>query len=376
MFKIFAAFIVFSAWSLEAALPADVSELIATKLELDTALKAYDAKEKECDDAIEPTIKDAIARHLEAMVVLQNKHAGGSPTLAPPIDSLRSSLTKESLGLEARNHLKHVNLYGRNLILDKKAALEIQTAWARVLNVIANAERSVFQKRAAAKQELLGVLSALDRSYVIQKDVVGRELIARIAGCIAIRKSVEANRLDFTALKPGGPYSVNWHDVANEGGYIVGFEGVKIPAKAITFVDGQRQELDYEALSITPVFASSRATRNGRARGAQASGATPERIISKDGYAVGGLIVRLAPWGSCVGAVKVVFSRIQPNGVSLDAKDSYMSEWLGGDVAPPLPGRKMINPQTIELKSSGRMVIGVHGGTDSNMDSLGLIYLK
>ena len=53
-----------------------------------------------------------------------------------------------------------------------------------------------------------------------------------------------------------------------------------------------------------------------------------------------------------------------------------MSEWLGGDVAPPLPGRKMINPQTIELKSSGRMVIGVHGGTDSNMDSLGLIYLK
>jgi hypothetical protein len=127
------------------------------------------------------------------------------------------------------------------------------------------------------------------------------------------------------------------------GGYVVGFE-----ASQGGVLEG-----------LKPIFMTASGLRDGEPRGRSGS----IRILAKDGYAVGGLVVRSA---SVVDSVQVVFMRINPDGVSLNPQDAYVSDPVGGRGGNAAK----------EVSARGRLVVGVIGGTGEWVESIGLVYLK
>ena len=82
-------------------------------------------------------------------------------------------------------------------------------------------------------------------------------------------------------------------------------------------------------------------------------------VVAKDGYVVGGLEIDAA---DLVYAVKVVFMRQNADG-SLDAADTYTSDWLGtpsGNAAQ-------------KLTSGDQPIVGIHGRKGAVMDAVGLV---
>jgi hypothetical protein len=366
------AVLLLSACGLSAVVPVNPSELIATKPELDKLLKAYNAIEEGFDAEIALQLKDAITRHVTAMAEIEKKNTVFYKANVNPTTADRA---KDSIRLSAMWHGVMVRAHGIDSALDKNAPMEIQAAWAKVLQVSSNAERAIVPKRTLARQELIGALTALDRSYIAQKDVVGHELAGRIKACVAIRKAIELNYIDFTVLKSRIPYESSWKDLVREGGYLVGFEWAKVPRKTTIHANG-RFELDIVNVALTPVFATAGEVRNGSVRGHKLADAPSERVIAKDGYAVGGVTIRRGPLNSYVSAVKIVFSRIKPDGLSLDVKDSYTTDWLGGELPALPPAIKPATVAPVEASSRGKLIVGLHGNVYPDIETLGLIYLK
>jgi hypothetical protein len=81
-------------------------------------------------------------------------------------------------------------------------------------------------------------------------------------------------------------------------------------------------------------------------------------VLAKDGYAVGGIVVRA---GDRVDGFKVVFMRLRGN--ALDTQDWYESPWLGG------PGGDAPMP----LACNGRLVVGLLGRSGAEIDAIGLV---
>jgi hypothetical protein len=84
-------------------------------------------------------------------------------------------------------------------------------------------------------------------------------------------------------------------------------------------------------------------------------------VAAKPGYAVGGI---LAGGKSRVNAMKVIFMRISGN--RLNPFDAYESDWIGGS---------RVMPET-KLVGDGSPIVGIHGRRGSDVDALGLIFLK
>ena len=63
---------------------------------------------------------------------------------------------------------------------------------------------------------------------------------------------------------------------------------------------------------------------------------------------------------------KIIFMRINPDGLSLNPQDFYVTDWLGGEGGGK--GR--------EISARGRLVVGVTGRTGDVVEGLGLVYLK
>ena len=82
------------------------------------------------------------------------------------------------------------------------------------------------------------------------------------------------------------------------------------------------------------------------------------RILAKEGYAVGGMLVR---FGQTVDAVRIVFMRI--TGDRLDKTDHYLSPWIGGDFG--------LGPELIG--GDGRPVVGVYGRQGNTVDAIGVV---
>jgi hypothetical protein len=84
-----------------------------------------------------------------------------------------------------------------------------------------------------------------------------------------------------------------------------------------------------------------------------------ERVIAREGYAVGAAQVQSARF---VDAVKLVFQRVRDDG-SLDASDSYESEWIGfpGDAPPRM------------LSGEGQPVIGIKCQQGAILNGLALV---
>ncbi|HEY1784923.1 MAG TPA: hypothetical protein VGG30_05210, partial [Pirellulales bacterium] len=82
------------------------------------------------------------------------------------------------------------------------------------------------------------------------------------------------------------------------------------------------------------------------------------KLLAKPGYAVGAMKVR---GGNRVDGLSLTFMRIRDD--RLDPRDSYSSEWVGGDGgSEPAP-----------VSGDGRAVVGVYGGVGAELDRFGLM---
>ncbi|MEZ6063372.1 MAG: hypothetical protein R3C19_23750 [Planctomycetaceae bacterium] len=96
--------------------------------------------------------------------------------------------------------------------------------------------------------------------------------------------------------------------------------------------------------------------------GASAESAVGDVIVGRPGYAVGAINVDA---DDLVNAVQLVFMRIGKDG-SLDAEDSYTSDWIG------VPDDD--NVRTIS--DNGTPVIGLHGRGAAVLDAIGLVFRR
>ncbi len=87
------------------------------------------------------------------------------------------------------------------------------------------------------------------------------------------------------------------------------------------------------------------------------------RTIAKDGYAVGGMNVKV---GKYVDAVQLIFMKLKPDG-GLDSKDSYTSDWIG----PAAEAGKIV-----KLGANGRHVIGINCRHGAILDGVALVTEK
>ena len=243
--------------------------------------------------------------------------------------------------------MKRFAAHGLNGEPAKSAAPALRTPWSTMLHEIAAINDSVALRRSSLRTKFEQNLTGLERTYRTNNDTEGVALVQRALAALSIRRSIEADGFAVTQVVSKNPDW--WQDVAREGGYIVGFEV------------GHGGWFQSSVLGdLKPIFTTMHGLRDGEPRG-HAKG---ERVLAQEGYAVGGLVVCS---GAVVNTVKIIFMRINTDGVSLNAQDAYTSDWLGGE-------GKGLKP--VEINPRGHLIIGVTGASSDVVDSLGLIYLK
>jgi hypothetical protein len=147
----------------------------------------------------------------------------------------------------------------------------------------------------------------------------------------------------------GAPTGIEYADVKPEGGIIIGFDIWK----------GNYQKL-LVVFGIQPIYLTPHGKVRGKRRGGQAGQATT--VEAHEGFAVGGIE---AKGGDRVDQLRVIFMRINPVSFNLDPGTSYKSDWIGGKGG----GRDH------QLLPGGKPVIGIYGGSGSELDRFGLLYL-
>ena len=279
-----------------------------------------------------------------------------APTLTSARDAYSAELDKIIDGYndkqrpdEAEKIQKEVERFHRNGLKgypSDEQPTAVKIAWSDMLRTVEQAEKEVRPRRQKIRNLFLRALGGIESSFREAKDGEGLALAGKARACVSIRDLIEDDRLAETKIY--GESKNPWRDVANQGGYIVGFE-------TSTGQWWQHQVLG----EMKPIFE----TLDGPTEGARRGGGSGEVTLAKEGYAVGGLSIRS---GDVVNAVQIIFMRINPDGMSLDTKDSYRSEWLGGK-----GGGK---PNDID--SRGHLIVGVTGKTGDIIDGLGLVYLR
>ncbi|EDY19329.1 hypothetical protein CfE428DRAFT_3014 [Chthoniobacter flavus Ellin428] len=149
--------------------------------------------------------------------------------------------------------------------------------------------------------------------------------------------------------KIGGGGGGRFFEVLPEGGLLVGFVVWTGEWAGHHIIRGVR-----------PIFQTSHGRITGQRHGVE-NGA-PIRVEAKEGYAVAAIEAR---GGDRLDGFEVLYWKIHPADINLDAEGSYKSEWIGGG-----GGHKGRHP----LTSNGNPVIGIAGASGEDMDRLGLIY--
>jgi len=149
----------------------------------------------------------------------------------------------------------------------------------------------------------------------------------------------------------GGQGGSNFLDVPKEGGILVGFEVWLSDPGTHLIIQG-----------IRPIFQ----TAHGRVEGAMHGrvNGSPIKTEAKDGYAVAAIEAR---GSNRLDGLQVLYWRIHPFDVGLDADGAYKSEWIGGE-----GGKKAPHP----LSSNGNPVIGIAGASGNAVDRVGLVYYE
>jgi hypothetical protein len=112
--------------------------------------------------------------------------------------------------------------------------------------------------------------------------------------------------------------------------------------------------------SLDPIFLTREGIFRGELRGKHSRNRSV--VEARPGFAVGGLHVYSH---DRIGGLQIVFMKLDPTTGKLDPQSSYTSPWYGtqGEGAP------------IRLGGDGRLVIGVHGASGSDADTIGLVQM-
>jgi hypothetical protein len=146
-----------------------------------------------------------------------------------------------------------------------------------------------------------------DKASLEAAKAIPGDMYAFIQNAVKDKKTKDIDIAGFKLSKK------EYRDLPEEGGVLIGFEVGLGKFAANDTVD-----------SLRPIYL----TKDGEKKGAW-QGKTPDKPIevkAKPGYVVGGLTVRA---GLVVDAFSVTFMKLDKN--QLDVKDSYTSEWIGGE---------------------------------------------
>jgi hypothetical protein len=140
-------------------------------------------------------------------------------------------------------------------------------------------------------------------------------------------------------------------EVPPDGALLIGFEISDM---------GWKGEAAVKAL--TPIYLGSDGVFTGAVRGKHPPKTV--RVEARKGYAVGGLMV--LPGERLMG-LQIVFMKIDPGTGKLDtsAQGSYTSKWFGSE------GKRKDAP--VRVGGDGYLMIGVHGRSGNDADSIGLV---
>src|SRR5262249_45621604 len=149
----------------------------------------------------------------------------------------------------------------------------------------------------------------------------------------------------------GGGFDSKFRDTAPDGGQLAGFH-----------IGLGRFVKDDIIIAMRPIYRN----KTGDSMGKTEFGTNMNRkesIKARPGYAVGGITAKAL---SSVNGFKITFMKIQADG-SLDPKDTYDSEWIGG---------KGGGKETL-LGGDGTRIIGICGKQNkTDMSGLGLVLDK
>jgi hypothetical protein len=317
--------------SAQVSLPAGAGGTSITKPDFDAAVTEFEGQQKAIDDEIEPTLKELREKYRADLVALANKF---------------NQAKRPEEGDHVKAEIKRFDEHGLDSEPFKSVPADVRALWATYLRSVLTTHQKVTIKRGAVSAKFAQTLTTLDQTYRASKDAEALAMVKRARTALALRNAIENNRIGATEI--AGKADKPWQDVAREGGYLVGVKA------------GAGGWFQFKVLGgLTPIFATARGTREGQRR----AGKGGTEVMAKDGYAVGGLMVRS---GEVINAIQVVFMRINLDGATLNPQDYYVSDWLGGE-----GGGK---PK--EINTRGKMVVGLTGSTESTVQSIGLIYVK
>ena len=297
-----------------------------------TALNAdFEAKEKDMDAQIAPKL-----------AVLKQQFQDAVKAAMAKLNNAKKGDEAANLAKEAEWFLEH----GQVVEPAKTTPAEAKAAYAAYVRGVQAVEGSVLLKRASWRTKYGQDLNTLARTLGEKGDKAGVAAVRQAGQALAVRNIISSRAYASTGL---GKKSAQWQDIYPEGGILVGFEVKKGAWFQFSVAKGVR-----------PIYR----TATGLQRGAQRGPAGKDQeVIAKDGYAVGGVLVRL---GSVLDAFQVVFMKVKPDGLTLDPADRYVSEWLGGN-----------SGKAIELSTRGRVAIGITGSMDKDtVEALGLVGVK
>jgi hypothetical protein len=299
------------------------------KPELNKVVTDYERQAKAIEDEIEPHLKTAKLRYAATLDGLATRYT-----------QARRTDDADKVSAEVKRFQK----YGMASEPPKTTSNEIKALWSSLIKEMDAARKPVVLKRNALRAKYDQALTTVDLTHRAKNDTEGTALVRRARAAQTLLVATEAGRIGTTDVR--GRAGMSWTDLATHGGYVVGFDV------------GKTSHTDAPVLGqLKPIFATVRGIKEGEPRGT----AKGTRVLAKEGYAVGGLLIR---GSTVIHAVQIVFMRVMPNGINLDTKDFYITEWLGGD-----GGGK-----PIELTGRGHMIIGVAGVSSDFVESLGLVF--
>lgn len=300
-----------------------------------------------------PILQTAVAEYLVAEDLLSREvepaTSGAKQAYKVALEGLLARYDNPKRSEDAdriRKEMKRFERYGLDAEPLKESPAEVRSEWSKLNREIETANQKIALKRSALRSKFAQSLTSIEQQFRSAKDQAGLAMAQRARACASIRTMIEGDRLASTAI--GGKSHEQWQEIAREGGYLVGLEVGSGGWFQFNVTGG-----------IRPIFATATGQRRGKKRG----NSDGKAIIAKEGYAVGGLMVRS---GEVVDSIQIVFMRVNPDGLTLNAQDTYLSEWLGGGGKGG--GR--------EISARGRLVVGVTGQTGDVVEGIGLVYLR
>jgi hypothetical protein len=294
-------------------------------------IRSYEAQEAALDAEIEPQLlraRDKLTDDLLALATKLNAAKKGGEAAA------------------VRKELEHFEKTGVAPI-EKPSSGAVRAAAVAYVRAVAAAKESVALKRKSVRTRSMQAMidaerAARNHNYppTAQRARLGQQ-------SLTIRNALDDPARLASTQVAGRDHDLV-RDIPKQGMPLIGFRGETGGWFQFTVV-GSLQSL---YLSPAGPVAGNKWGHAGAGR----------EIVARDGYAVGGILVRS---GEVIDGLQLIFMRMKPDGLSLDPQDFYVSDWIG----------KAGNGAR-ELSAKGKLIIGLTGRHGDVVESLGLIYLK